>query len=423
MNDHTQESGWRIRIVFWIGAIVVGLTASAFALMAAYADEWFHAMRGEHAWLPWVTLPLGLGAIAWISKKWLPGVQGSGIPQTLAALECSHDSCHRDRLLSIKIALGKILFTVLAIGSGGSVGREGPTVHVGAAVMHSLGRWARFPAHFMERGLILAGGAAGLAAAFNTPLAGIVFAIEEMNRAYEQRTSGLVLTAVILAGLTAVAVHGQYHYFGQVTANLALTEYAGAILITGIVGGVFGGLFSQALIKGVARVAPYLNRYTFMVAAGCGLFIVTLAWVTDSPVFGTGYIEARAMIEGNTAVAPDLWYPIAKFLATVASYFSGVPGGIFAPSLATGAGLGADLAHFAPELAPAGALIALGMVAYFTGVVQAPITAFVIVMEMTGNHQLMLPLMATALLANHVSKMVCPDPLYRSLAMGFKAAD
>jgi H+/Cl- antiporter ClcA len=414
---------WRIRVVFWIGAVVVGLAASAFALLAAHADEWFHAMHGKYAWLPWITLPIGLGAIAWISKQWLPGVQGSGIPQTLTALDCNHDSCHRDRLLSIKIAVGKILFTVIAIGSGSSVGREGPTVHVGAAVMHSLGRWAKFPAHFMERGLILAGGAAGLAAAFNTPLAGIVFAIEEMNRAYEQRTSGLVLTAVILAGLTAVAVHGQYHYFGQVSASLPLADYAGAILITGVVGGIFGGLFSQALIKGVARVAPYLHRYTFLVAASCGLFIVVLAWATNSPVFGTGYIEARAMIEGTVGETPDLWYPIAKFLATIASYFSGVPGGIFAPSLATGAGLGADLAHFVPNLAPAGALIALGMVAYFTGVVQAPITAFVIVMEMTGNHQLMLPLMATALLANHVSKMVCPDPLYRSLAMGFKAAD
>jgi H+/Cl- antiporter ClcA len=148
----------------------------------------------------------------------------------------------------------------------------------------------------------------------------------------------------------------------------------------------------------------------------CGLAVAIAGILSGGTVYGTGYPEAQAVITATGEV--DKAFPFLKMLATVASYFSGIPGGIFAPSLATGAGLGSVVAGLfsGPTVQ---AIVILTMVAYFTGVVQTPITAFVIVMEMTDNHTMLLPLMATAFIAYGASRLVCHEPIYRSLAQGF----
>ena len=148
-------------------------------------------------------------------------------------------------MLSLRIAFGKILVTLVALASGASIGREGPTVQVGASIMHALRRYARFPALDIDRGLVLAGGAAGIAAAFNTPLAGVVFAIEELSRSFEERTSGVILTAVIVAGVTALALVGNYTYFGRTSVALTVPQMWVAVPVCGILGGLLGGLFSR----------------------------------------------------------------------------------------------------------------------------------------------------------------------------------
>jgi H+/Cl- antiporter ClcA len=361
--------------------------------------------------------PLGLMAVAWLTIKVFPGSQGSGIPQTLAALENTPAVEQiRAQVLTLRIAVGKVLLTIIGLLSGASIGREGPTVHVGAAMMHSLGKWMRFPPHYMERALILSGGAAGIAAAFNTPLAGIVFAIEEMGRSFEERTNGVMLTAVILAGITSLIVLGNYNYFGSTTAELGSFRDWVVIPACGVAGGLFGGFFSQSLIIGSRKLAPIMRTKPLHVAGVCGFIVALVGLLSGNLSYGSGYAEANAIVASG--VSPEPLYPLYKFLASVASYLSGIPGGIFAPSLATGAGLGAELANWFPEVSAA-AIIILGMVGYFTGVVQAPITAFVIVMEMTDNHTMLLPLMATAFIANTISKIICPEPIYRALASAF----
>jgi H+/Cl- antiporter ClcA len=268
----------------------------------------------------------------------------------------------------------------------------------------------------MDRGLILAGGAAGIAAAFNTPLAGIIFAIEEMGRSFEERTSGVLLTAVFIAGITAVAIQGNYTYFGSTSAGHDLSNIMLPVLVCGIGGGLLGGLFSSALIQSSRRVIPIARRFPYRVAALCGLGIACSGFISGSTAYGTGYDEAKIILT-HTGALPDT-YPLTKMASTLFSYLSGIPGGIFAPSLATGAGFGAAFADLLPGV-PVAVVIILGMVGYFTGVVQTPITAFVIVMEMTDNHDLLLPLMATALLAFATSRLVCPSPIYRELARQF----
>ncbi len=410
---------WRTRLVFWGGAVAVALAAILFAKTSAAGSHLFAQGVAAYPWLPFVVTPLAFAAVVWLTRRVFPGAEGSGIPQTIAALKIPV-LAERQSVLSLRLAAGKILLTSLALCGGASVGREGPSVQIGAAILHSLGKWVRLPAQNMETALVLAGGAAGIAAAFNTPLAGIVFAIEELSRSFEERASGVMLTAVIVAGVVSMGILGNYSYFGHTDAVLALTQAWRPVLACGILGGVLGGLFARILITfafGIpGRAGDWIKAHPVAFAALCGLGMAVLGQLSGQAIYGTGYDEARGLLEGTRDLAPS--FGLLKLAATVVSYVSGLPGGIFAPSLAVGAGMGADLVAWIPGI-PAGALIILGMAGYFTGVVQAPITASVIVMEMTDNQSLTLPLMATALIAFAVSRVVCPQPIYRTLAQRF----
>ncbi len=402
----------RQRLVFLSSALIVGAVAAFFAIAAQQADHQYLLLFKSNPWIALAIPPFSLALIAWLTKHVFLGTEGSGIPQTIAALELPTHAL-RQKVLSLKIAFGKILLTIMGLFSGASIGREGPTVHVGASIIYSLHSHRGFRRQHMAKALIIAGGAAGIAAAFNTPLAGILFAMEEMTHNFERRLGNILLLAVILAGLTAIAILGEYTYFGHNNSALPLNQYTWlAIIICGIGGGIIGGLFSMALIHGSRRLFTIARSHPVYLAFICGLLISLLGYSSGGLTFGTGYHEARHLIDGGEATSS---FPFLKLLATITSYLSGIPGGIFAPSLSVGAGFGANLAEYLPHL-PAASLIILGMVGYFTGVVQTPITAFVIVMEMTTNSSLILPLMATALIAKGFSKLVCPTPIYQALS-------
>jgi H+/Cl- antiporter ClcA len=326
------------------------------------------------------------------------------------------DQAARGRLVSIRIAIGKIILTLFGLLCGASIGREGPTVQVGASIMFAIGRLS--PRR--QSGLILAGASAGIAAAFNTPLAGIVFGIEEMNRAFEIQTSGLLLGGIILAGLTSVALLGDYTYFG--TTSVALHGPLGwaALPVCGVLGGLLGGLFSRILIEfghGLpGTVGHTIKRHPVLFAMLCGLLAAICGIASHNTTYGTGYAQVKALMENRVPV-PQM-FGVFKFFATALASISGVPGGIFSPSLAVGAGLGFNLASLLPGV-PMNALILLGMVSYFTGVVQAPITAVVIVTEMTGDHTMVLPLMVAAVIAYGISRVVCAEGVYHALSRNF----
>jgi len=410
---------WVRGLVFWGGAVATGAMAVAFARLSDMALGLFHsAMQATFLWA-WLAPPLGLALVAWLTASVFPGTRGSGIPQTIAALSLPNNEA-RDKLLSMRIAIGKLILTVAALLSGASIGREGPTVQIGASIMHSLRRFTRFSVAEVDRGLILAGGAAGIAAAFNTPLAGIVFAIEELSRSFEERTSGTIYTAVILAGVTSVALVGDYTYFGSTQAALTEPRMWLVVPVCGVVGGVAGGAFSRCMLA-LRRPLPGLlgrfkNRAPVRFALLCGVAVALIGWASSGATFGTGYGEARAIVQQG--IIPTNSFAFMKALATLFSYVTGIPGGIFAPSLAVGAGLGGTLSLYLPY-APGGAIVLLTMAAYFSGVVQAPLTALVIVSEMTRNRDLTLALMAATLLGRGASALVCRESLYRALALQF----
>jgi H+/Cl- antiporter ClcA len=405
--------------MFWIGAVLVSTVAIGFAMLADRASALFEYVQAPRPWIAFIICPLGLVACFLMTRYVFPGAQGSGIPQVIAAQHMS-DRAAVARVLSLRISIGKIGLTLLGLACGASIGREGPTVQVGSSIMYALGRALRLPRPDLERALILAGGAAGVAAAFNTPLAGVVFAIEELSHAFESRTSGVVLTAVIIGGITTLALVGNYSYFGHTAATLDFGRGWIAVALCGGAGGLAGGLFSAALVRFAGglpgRAGAWLARYPAGFAALCGLAIAALGVLSHGQTYGTGYEQARGMVEAYTTLPAS--YAVLKFAATVVSYISGIPGGIFAPSLSVGAGMGQTLSHLIP-LAPTGAVVVLGMVGYFSGVVQAPITAAVIVLEMTDNQALTIPVLATSFLAFGVSRLVCRRPIYVALARRF----
>jgi len=211
---------------------------------------------------------------------------------------------------------------------------------------------------------------------------------------------------------------GSYSFFGSTFAFLNDFADAHVVVICGIVGGVMGGLFSRLTIKisfsPPAILAELMRNHTLLFAAYCGVFVALLGLLTDNLVFGSGYEVTRTAL--NSGSSSLVWYyGLAKMAATFLSFICGIPGGLFEPSLAVGAALGDNLLLLFPDLAQHGAIVLLVMAAYLSGVTRAPLTTFILTMEITNSFHMLL-LMAAALIANAISKLISPTPLYQALA-------
>lgn len=406
---------WHKRLLLVGAALLAGLIAIAFAIGAELAIAFHQSLMEGSPWLTLIIAPAGFAAMAWLSRRFFPGTEGSGIPQAIAA-SLTDEAQLRRRFLSFRIAIAKVFLTLGGLLSGASIGREGPSVQIGASAMHMLAgrRGGRIAS---SRDLIIAGSGAGIAAAFNTPLGGIMFAIEEMCRHRAFRANSTTLIAVIFAGLMSLAVLGNYTYFGRTPAVISWPGGVWPVVLCGILGGLIGGGFSRLLIassRGLpGRLGEIATTRPVAFAAGCGLATALIGLLTGGMTYGTGYAESKAALEGSATL--PVYFMVAKLLVIWLAFVSRIPGGVFAPALAVGAGLGADLALFLPGDQHEAVLV-LGMVAFLSAMTQAPITSLVIVMEMTANHQMLLPLMATAVVAHGVSRSVAPIPLYHAIA-------
>ncbi len=412
-----SREAWKRRLALWGGAVAVALAAVAFAKIGDAAFSVFLRVGRHSPYWALLLTPLTFALLAWATTGALKATKGSGIPQVIASLRSTGDAAFRSTQLSLKVAASKMALTVLALIGGASVGREGPTVHVGAGIMHAIGRRLGYADAYQASRFLLAGGAAGIAAAFNTPLAGVVFAIEELSGAFEQRFSGTLLTAVIVGGVVTIGIVGDYAYFGHVSAHLPLGRSWLAVLLCGLACGVLGGLFARAVVAATDGRPRWLMRWRqtrpILFAGACGLLLALLGVWLDGSVFGTGYEQARGLLDGNGDVGGG--FGVAKFVANLASYLAGIPGGLFSPALAVGAGIGDNLAALFPQT-DASAVVLLGMCAYLSGVTQAPLTSAVISIELTDNNELMLPILAATLLASGASKLMCRTPIYKALA-------
>ena len=409
------------RAIFLAGGLCVGAAAVAMALTADKAQDLFNAITKISPWIAMILSPVGFGVSVFLARTVFPNSQGSGIPQVIAARKIE-DPVARNALVSLRVAFGKIVVMMLGLLCGASIGREGPTVQVGASIMGFIGRKAPI---VYQQNLLLAGAAAGIAAAFNTPLAGIVFGIEELSRSFEAKASGLVIGCIIAAGVTSLGLLGDYTYFGTTSAVMPLGRGWLVVPLCAVAGGLLGGGFSRMLIACLAGdprapIRRFMRSRPIPFAMLCGLGVALCGLLGAHSSFGTGYAEAKAILHGEGQLT--LYYMPLKFLATLFSAVSGIPGGLFAPSLSIGAGLGAEF-HAVFQNIPVGAVVLVAMASYLAGVVQTPITSFVIVSEMTQDHGMVIPLMVAALIADAVSRLVCKDSVYHALSRVFMPAE
>lgn len=408
---------WLDRTVVLAYAGIGGLAVVAFTLMTNKAFSWFqHIYHFQGGWVVLLWTPALAAAIVWATRRFAPNAAGSGIPQVMAALEPDVTPRQRQYFVSLRLTAAKIALGSAGFLGGMSVGREGPSVQIAAGVMQHARRWLGPQSGISDHALLVAGGAAGLAAAFNAPLAGVVFAIEELARKLESRSSGLLITGIVLAGLIGVSFFGNRSYFGviQVPA-LDWSALAPGLTVT-LVCGALGGLFSKLMAASLAGAPERMNllrtRFPVRFAAVGGLVIAVIGLVTGGATFGAGSEEVQHMLAGRAEI-PEL-YVTLKFIATWLTAWCGVPGGIFAPSLSIGAGVGHNVSLLmGADIAPA--LIAMGMAAFLAAVTQAPLTAFIIVMEMIDGHAMVLSLMSAAMLASLISRLIA-RPLYDTLA-------
>lgn len=403
----------------WIVAVAVlgGLAAAFFAKLCDQAmivhDQLYLWARVPSLLL----LPLGFAAVTWLTQRFAPEASGSGIPQVIAAARERRGRWDAQRV-TLRTAAWKVVLTAGMLLCGASIGREGPTVQVVAGVMRALTRGLRGGPG--RRAIIIAGGAAGVAAAFNTPIAGVVFALEELAVSFERRTHTTVILVVVIAGLASYALQGDYAYFGVLGGDAPLGSAWLAAPIIGLTGGLLGGVFSRALAAIIGptdnRVAQWRRAHPVAFAFACGLVAMAVALASGGLTLGAGYTQAKSLLQDH----PEQGLGLAawKFFASLAAAASGGPGGIFAPSLATGAGIGAAFAQLSPFFAGRDAVV-LGMSGYLSGVVQAPLTSAVILMEMTRSPGLVGPLLMAALIARWASSWVMPEPIYHLIARGW----
>lgn len=422
----SPRAWWR-HAVFVLAATVAGLAAMAFNFLDRWAAQFTAFLSGERTLLgmqvpeplgpllPMLAIALGVPLVMRLRDLYFPGTQGTGIPQAIAALKVE-DGPIREHMLSWRIGVGKALLLAMGLFSGATIGREGPSVHVAACAMYLAARYATFPSWLVQRGLILGGGGAGIAAAFNAPIAGIVFAFEEIGRSFDKENAGAIVRTVAIAVLVCLWVFGDYLFYGRVETGLQHPLEWLSILPIAAVGGTLGGLFAQAVVSATPRVNAHVRRRPWRTAGAIGLGLALLGLVSGGLSYGSGYPEAEAILIRDAAYPAH--FAFTKAAGSFLSLVSGIPGGLFDPSLAVGAALGKLATPLFPGLEPR-ALVMLFMVAYFGGVVQSPITAAVILYEMTAARDMVLPLIACSILAYEASHLVCRDSIYEALAKLF----
>ena len=416
-HDVADWRQWLARAVVLAYAAAAGLAVVAFTWLSDRALHGFSALWAWQPWLPLVWVPACTAGIVWAMRRFAPGASGSGIPQVMAALSPAVPPAQMAMFVSLRLSIAKILLTAGGLLGGLAIGREGPSVQIAAGIMQHANRWLPRRSAINEHGLLVAGGAAGIAAAFNAPLAGVMFAIEELTRKIEQRNSGLIIAAIVLAGLMGVSAYGNASYFGEIRiANFGWHYLLPGVMVVvscGVVGGVFARLLYVSTAGGADFFSQLKQRRPVAFAAGCGLVVAVVGLVSSGATFGSGYDYTRRLVEGHMDM--PLLYVTLRIVATWLAVWSGVPGGIFAPCLAIGAGIGADMALAVGMHDGSAPLIAMGMTAFLAAVTQAPLTAFIIVMEMVGGHAMVLSLMTGALGASLISRWISA-PLYGALA-------
>lgn len=379
------------------------------------------ADRFDLGWIPWIILTPTVGALiaGLLLHRFFPDARGSGIPQVKAAYAQPGGS------VSLRTAAGKFGVGIIQIGTGSSLGREGPTVQICAGVASWIGRAAGLSRKSLRR-LLPVGAAAGVAAAFNAPIAAVTFAIEEIVGDLDQAVlSGVIIAAAVAAAIER-SVLGEHPVF-EISQQYGLEETASLLLyaILGVLAAAVSIAFTDSLLSLRARfrrmrllpawARPAVGGFVAGVAA-----VTALLLVRSQGILGGGYATLGEALHGSLTLQTLIVLGALKFVATLFSYASGGAGGIFAPALFLGGMLGGAVGHLDRILFPGGesqvgAFALVGMGAVFAGIVRAPMTSVLIIFEMTDGYGLILPLMIANMTAYGLARRWRTTPIYEAL--------
>ncbi len=422
MADERQ----RLLAVTILAGGLCGLAAVGFHLSIGWLEE-LMINRANHAhghtWIFWTILSPGIGGlvVGLGLTYWAPAAAGSGIPQVKVAFAL------RSGLVSLRETIGKFVLCAFQIGSGASLGLEGPTVQICAGVSSLMARGARLSPTNCRR-MASVGMAAGIAAAFNAPIAAITFTLEELIGDLDQTMLSGVIVAAALAAVVEHSILGTHSVFHvsrtyELGSASSLVWYALLGILAAMVSIAFtdGLLQLRAAFKGWTSVPRWIHPAVGGLATGA-LAALALYFYQLNGIAGDPYGTLELALTGTMPLTVMLVFCVLKLAATVSSYSSGGSGGIFAPSLFIGAMLGGavgylDVTVFHHPADSIGAFAVVGMGAVFAGIVRAPMTSILIVFEMTGGYGLVLPLMIANMSAFALARHWRPIPIYDALLL------
>lgn len=396
-------------IPLWIASCVIGLVAVLYAEILHFGEQTFlHFYKLNKAWV-FILAPVFFFLSYITVKKFGKYANASGIPQVMAALNLPKKVAKNyvHHLLSVRIIVVKIISSFFISLGGGVVGREGPTIQIAAAILHTTNRilpdsWPKISQKLM----MITGGAAGLAAAFNTPLGGIVFAIEELTKNHLKNLRTMVFSSVIIAGFTAQSILGPYLVFGFPKVDPDGFQFFMILLLVTFVCGIVGAYFGKVVFWVNIRKKRLNNKQQLGIGFLAVMLFATVVFFTNSDSVGAGNLLLdRLLFDSDKQVA---WYTIpARLFNGVISFTNGGAGGIFAPALSFGGSIGAFIGDFF-TLRPRqiNMLVLIGMVAFLTAFTRSPFTCAILVLEMTDRHSVIFYLLVAAWGANLIASVI-----------------
>lgn len=419
IQNEKLKKGFLQAVPFWIASFVTGVIAVLYARMFARAEELSHLIYRKQAWLLFIVAPACFIAAWWIVKKFAPYARGSGIPQVMAAIELANPRHNYkiNKLLSLRILVVKVISSVTMVAGGGVIGREGPTIQIAGTVFRKVNEWlpSWWP-KIAKRNMIMTGSAAGLAAAFNTPLGGIVFAVEELTKTHISYFKTALFSAVIIAGLTAQALAGPYLYLGYPSVTELSPWIFLAVIMVAVIAGLSGSIMAKLMLSIFSWKSSFRFNYQHILfLLVCSLAIASCAYFISGQMLGSGKtLMTDALF---TSEKHSEWYmPVLRILGPIFSFTSGAAGGVFAPALSAGASIGSTTAHFFHLTeGNSNLLILAGMVAFLTGVTRTPFTSAILVLEMTDRHSLIFHLMLAGMVSSLAALLIDRHSFYDHL--------
>jgi H+/Cl- antiporter ClcA len=394
-----------------LAGIASVIVITFFLEVSDYAQHSFKNLIGANPYLSFIITPIVFVGIVYVAKYYCHYVQGSGIPQLIAATDSRNKSI-REQLLSFRIALGKIGFIFLGMLGGAPIGIEGPSIHIGGSIFYGFNRFIKLNRKFLIHALIAIGGSAGLIVAFNAPIAGFLFAYEEIGRKLKKQA--LILIAIMsgIVYLFAIMYRGDANYLTNLSAYSLELTLVWQLLPLAILAGVLGGLFSKSTLFLINKFITHSKLKVITIAVVLGFIIASFNYLSTGQVAGSGKEEVLLML-GGAGLGLD--FVAMKYFATLTSLASTIPGGLFMPSISIGAGIGSEVASFYTQI-DAQVIIIMAMIAYLSAVIRAPLTSVFVILEMTTTLHLLIPGLMIAFIANWISKQIFAQPIYEALA-------